>query len=243
MSHNFFLFPHMELRLMFHKLWTNSSCHGYHSLEFPVSWVIKFPTLILLYWFISVTPYFHGLLSLREQSRTFHRLLVSSQTFAFCPAVLGKMEGVFSQGVSSSRKYTGVRPSTPEAVRALGSAMDTLASKASATGDPAASLGSPLQHFYSFSIRVFLPAMLSPCCVSPPPLVLSAGDTENNFICSPLQDPDAGNSRQVDRLLWLGFTERISGGIWWGLRVFLSRPTITKGLHLSDGIWGPLQHC
>lgn len=128
MSHNFFLFPHMELRLMFHTLWTNGSCHGYRSLEFPVSRVIKFPTLILLYWFISVTPYFLGLLSLRGQSRTFHRLLVSSQAFAFCTPVWGKTEGVSSRGVSSSRKYTGVTPSTAEATRALGSAVDTPAS-------------------------------------------------------------------------------------------------------------------
>lgn len=116
-----FLFPHMELRLMFHTLWTNSSCHGYHSLEFPISWVIKFPSLIFLYWFIYVTPYFLGLLSLGEQSRTLHRLLVSSQAFAFCAPVLGKIETVFfPQGVSSSRKYTGMTPRTPEATWALG---------------------------------------------------------------------------------------------------------------------------
>lgn len=124
----FFLFPHMEWRLMFHTLWTNSSCHGYDSLEFPVSWVIKFPTLILLYWFISVTPYFLGLLALREQSRTFHRLLVSSQAFAFCAPGFGKIEGVFPQGVSSSRQYTWAMLSTPEAKWALGSVVGTPAS-------------------------------------------------------------------------------------------------------------------
>lgn len=75
---------------MFHTLWTNSSCHGYHNLEFPVSWVIKFPTVILLYWFVSVTPYFLGLLSLR----TFHRLLGSPQAFAFCTPVSGKKSSV-----------------------------------------------------------------------------------------------------------------------------------------------------
>lgn len=88
-----FLFPHMELRLMFHTLWTNSSCHGYHSLEFSISRVIKFPTLILRYWFIYVAPRFLGLLSFREQSRMFHRPLLSSLAFAFCTAILEKVEG------------------------------------------------------------------------------------------------------------------------------------------------------
>lgn len=101
----FFLFPHIELRLMFHTLWTNSSCHGYHSLEFPVSWVIKFPAVILLYWFVSVTPYFLGLPCLR----TFHRLLRSPQAFAFCTPVPGRIEG-FSHSVWSSSKQSRVKP-------------------------------------------------------------------------------------------------------------------------------------
>lgn len=76
---------------MFHTLWTNSSCHGYHSLEFPISWVIKFPTVILLCLFVSATPYFLGLLSLR----TFHSLLRSPQAFAFSTPVSGKKWSIF----------------------------------------------------------------------------------------------------------------------------------------------------
>lgn len=164
MSHNFFLFPHMELRLMFHTLWTNSSCHGYHSLEFPVSWVIKFPTLILLYWFVSVTPYFLGLLSLREQSKTFHRLLVSSQAFVFCTPVWGKNWGCFFRRCikqqESLQDWSDAQHPRGHVSPGLSSGCPSL--KASATGNPAAVLGSPPQHFDSFSIRVFLPTVLSP---------------------------------------------------------------------------------
>lgn len=143
----------MELRLMFHTMWTNSGCHGYHSLEFPVSWVIKFPTVILLYWFVSVTPYFLGLISLR----TFHRLLGSPQAFAFCTPVSGGIE-CFSQGVCSSRKPHGVKP--PGALWVPGSAELTQLVEVCAAGNPqphwAAHSG---QHLYSFSI-----AFLPPCC-------------------------------------------------------------------------------
>lgn len=117
-SRSFFLFPHMELRLMFHTLWTNSSCHGYHSLEFPISWVIKFPALILLYWFIYVTPYILGLLSLGEQSRTFHRVYLL-RLLHFALQFWGKRRLFFSQGVPSSPKYTGMTPRTPEPLSQL----------------------------------------------------------------------------------------------------------------------------
>lgn len=146
----------MELRLMFHTLWTNSSCHGYRSLEFPVSWVIKFPTVILLYWFVSVTPYFLGLLSLR----TLHRLLASPQAFAFCTRVSGKI--VF-------RKVHETAGNRAEWSPRRGSVSPRLCS-----GYPAcwylccwnspASLSKPLQHLHSFSIGVFPPTTLSVLC-------------------------------------------------------------------------------
>lgn len=90
MSHVFLLFPHMELRLMFHTLWTNSSCHGYHSLEFPVFWVIKFRTLILLYLFIFLTPDFLGLLSPHE-SKAGH-LAGSLYLLGYCILLTGLEE-------------------------------------------------------------------------------------------------------------------------------------------------------
>lgn len=57
--------------------------------------MIKFPTLILLYWVISLAPYFLGLFSLREQGRTFHRLLLSPWPFAFWPWLGGKGRVLF----------------------------------------------------------------------------------------------------------------------------------------------------
>lgn len=155
----FLLFPHMELSLMFHTLWTNSSCHGYHSLEFPVSWVIKFPTVILLYWFVSVTPYFLGLLSLR----TFRRILGSPQAFAFCTPVSGKNWVFCTRCVEQQETEQSEAPLG--ALWAPGSAVDaTSACWSLCCWKSPASVSSPLQHLHSFSAAVFPPATLSRCC-------------------------------------------------------------------------------
>ena len=240
MSHNFFLFPHMELRLMFHTLWTNSSCHGYRSLEFPVSWVIKLPTLILLYWFISVTPYFLGLRSLGEQSRTFHRLLVSSPGFCILHTSFGENWGCFFPRCIKQQEIH-----RSDAQHPSGYVNPGVCSEYPGFLEPL--LLETLQPHWAACSNAFIALALEcfflPCCVRPPPLVLSAGDTEDNFICSPLQEPNADNTQSEQSTCLLGFTWRISGGIWWGFRVFISGPTIAKGLHFSDWIWGPLQHC
>lgn len=223
----FLLFPHMEVRLMFHRLWTNSSCHGYHSLEFPVSWVIKFPTVILLYWFVSVTPYFFGLLSLR----TFLRLLGSPQAFAFCTPVLGRIK-CFSQGVWRSR----VEWRPPGAQWAPGSAVHTQLVEICAAGNPSLTeqpCPRPVQ------LQHCIPAVSVLC--SAPPRVLSAGEVQNNFICPPQELLLVPARVSGQPACWN--SPRESAGIWWALGVPVSGPTITKGLHLADGIWGPLQHC
>ena len=228
----------MELRLMFHTMWTNSSCHGYQSLEFPVSWVIKFPTLILLYWFISLTPYFPGLPSLREQSRTFHRLLLSSQAFAFCTPVVGKIKGVFSQDVSSSRKHTGVErlcgPWAPQRVPWL--------LKASATGDPQPRWAAHANALMALVLECFF----LPCCLHAVWAHLLSSclkeirTTAWSFLLHrSLMLITARASGQPARWDSRGESQEESDGVW----EFFSCPTIAEGPHLSGGIWGPLQHC
>lgn len=215
---------------MFHTLWTNSGCHGYHSFEFPVSWVIKFATVNLLYLFVSVTPYFFGFLSLR----TFHSLLGSPQAFAFCTPVSGGIE-CYSQDVWSSRKPSEVPQglSEPQALQCTPSLLKSVLLEIPA------SLSSPHQHLCSSSTAFLLPGCLCAVqCTSSCPVCRRGAEQLHLF--SP--GAAAGTSQsECSASCWN--SHRLSAGIWWDLRVPVSAPTITKGLHLADGIWGPWQHC
>lgn len=206
---------------MFHTLWTNSSCHGYHSLEFPVSWVIKSPTVILLCWFVcnSLFPWFALLEDISQAA------WISS---GFCIFYTRKKMGCFSQGVWISRRQRGVQPHRG-ALWAPGSAVGTQLVEVCAGGNPQPCWAA--QHLHSFSIPVFL----LPCCLS---WLQECGEQ----FC--LFSPGTWCWEQPEWVVSLpAAIHRVSAGIWWAWRVSVSGPTITKGLHLVDGAWGPLQHC
>lgn len=205
---------------MFHTLWTNSSCHGYHSLEFPVSWVIKFPTVILFCWFVcnSLFPWFALLEDISQA------VWISS---GFCIFYTRKKMGCFSQGVWISRRKRGVKPHQA-ALWAPDSAVGAQLVEVCAGGNPQPCRAAHSNTCTASALQCFPYHAVCPDWRS----------VENNFVLP--RSLVLGTARVSGQPAAI---HRVSAGIWWALRVSVPGPTITKGLHLVDGAWGPLQHC